>query len=340
MTEIAETKPKRAKRATLKAIENMGKLPEVPSSDNPREELRRLVLQHKAITKAAVSIDNMARHKKNRETGEEITCRLPEDIMMDLQETAKRQRGKAAKLESAMLRQLRQVPIYNLFLKDVFGVGPIVASYLVSDIDIHRATKPSSLRMFCGLAVQDGRLVRRVKGQKSTYSSEMRTRLYQAFGAMWKNAAKRSKQFPNGCSCKYLQIWENYKTRQLASGRVVDGRIQRIVNGELGTAKNDSVSAKGFVHSTGWHKAADVFLCDLYTIWRALEGLPVWPTYVAWITGYAHGGKPTMNEPVAMTVEQAIAEVGNVKAFARAVPVADSEITNDEEDESEVVAAE
>lgn len=303
---------------TLNKIEKtLTKRPHVPSSDNPREELRRLVLQHKAITKASVSIDNMSRDKTNRDTGEAIKCRLPEDVMVDLQETAKRQRDRGSKLESAMLRELKKIPIYQVFLKEVFGVGPIVAAYLVAEIDIRLATKPSSLRRFCGMSVVNGRLERRTKGEKNHFNGEMRTRLYQAFAAMWKNSAPHLDKETGaikraGQTCKYLEIWHNYKTRQLASGRVVDGKIQRIVNGELGTGKGDVVSAKGFVHSTGWHKACDVFLCDLYVVWRALEGLPVWPTYVEWITGYAHGGIPKLNEPEMLSVDEALERVGLV----------------------------
>lgn len=304
--------------STLKSVEKtLTKRPYVPASDDPREELKTLVLQHKAITKAAVAIDNMSSDKKKMETGEVIKCPLPEDVMVDLQETAKRQRDRAGKLESAMLRELKKIPIYQLFLSKVFGIGPIVAAYLVSEIDIHEATKPSSLRRFCGMAVVNGRLERPTRGVKNHFNREMRTRLYQAFSAMWKNAAKTSAARPNGSTCKYLEIWNNYKIRQLASGRVVDGKIQRIVNGEPASGNGAIVSAKGFVHSTGWHKACDVFLGDLYIVWRALEGLPVWPGYVEWITGYGHGGIPRFNEPEMLTVEQALARVGVVGPLRR-----------------------
>jgi len=304
----------------------------VPSTDDPREELRRLVLEHKAITKAAVAIDNMARDKQPHDTEgmhpdnikrlvDHLKCRLPEDVAVDLRETAKRQREKAAQLESAMKKELKKIPIYEVFLQHVpYLRGPVVSAYLIAEIDIHKATKPSSLRMFCGMAVVDGRIVRRQKGQKNPYNAEMRVRLFQAFGAMWQGSAKKTRAFPDGSSNKYLEIWTNYKTRAVSNGRIVDGKIQRIVNGELGDGKNDTVSAKGFVHSTGWHKACDVFLCDLYTVWRALEGLPVWPTYVEWITGYAHGGIPKVNEPEMLTLDDALSRVGDVAP--RPLPVA------------------
>lgn len=310
--------------------------------------MRRLVLQHKAITKAAVAIDNMARDKKIRETGEVMKCRLPEDVMVDLQDTAKRQRDRAAKLETAMLRELRKIPIYKVFLRDVFGVGPIVAAYLVAEIDIQRSEKLSQLRRFCGLAVINGRLERRAKGQKNKFNAEMRMRLYQMFSAMWKNAAKESTERPSGSTSKYLDVWTNYKHRMQHSGRydavrnvlrewdpeldAIDAEESECderaavrdesTQAERAAGKNEPSAverkgAKAVIHATGWHKAADVFLADLYTVWRALEGLPVWPTYVEWITGYAHGGKPAMNAPTMMSVDEALAKVGDVGAQPR-----------------------
>src|SRR6185312_12045486 len=195
---------------------------------------------------------------------------LPEDVQAAFKELSKNVAKKKAKtLESAMLSELKKIPVYKLFLSKVYGLGPVVSAYLISEIDIHRAVKPSALRRFCGLAVINGRLERRTKGTKSAYSSEMRVRLYQAFGSMWKNAAKLKK------TTKYLDIWINAKHRKMQLA--VDGKINNGVR---------EVSAKGYAHSYGWHKAADILIEDLYTVWRAIEGLEVWPSYYAAKLGY------------------------------------------------------
>jgi len=269
----------------------------VASSTDPREELRRIVRQHKALVKASVAITHMSSDRKNRETGEVIVCRLPEDVQIAFQSLAQDvAKKKAEALESAMKQELKRIPIYNHFLKNVFGVGPVVAAYLVSEIDIHRAVKSSALRRFCGLAVINGRLERRAKGVKSAYSSELRTRIFQAFDSMWKNRTKGQ-----GRMTKYLEIWVNAKHRKLQMA--TDGKINNGVR---------DVSAKGYSHSYGWHKAADIFLEDLYTIWRALEGLDVWPSYYAAKLGYEHGGKISVNAPKKLTVEEALELVGDV----------------------------
>lgn len=330
----------------LKKLER--RVPLVPSSANPREELWRLVLQHKAITKAAVAIDNMSRDKKNRETGEVLKCRLPEDVMVDLQETAKRNTKRAVQLKAAMLRELRKIPIYREWLRHVFGIGDagsVIAAYLVAEIEIARCVKPSGLRRFCGMAVVDGRLERPVKGQKNAYSKEMRTRLFQMFTTLWKARMVKSKDRPNGTTSKYLEIWENYMHGAWQTGRITDLGVDKTNKpiGKIITATGNVVSARGFVFSTGWHKAADIFLNDLYTVWRSLEGLPVWPTYSEWVTGFKHGGQPMyqlprgLNEPRMMSVEEAIFEVGFVGPKPRGSEPAndDLECPEDPDEDSE-----
>src|SRR6185312_15610752 len=89
----------------------------VSSSENPREELRKLVQQHRALTKTSVAIMNMASDRKNHKTGEMIKCRLPEDVQAAFKELSKNVAKKKAKtLESAMLSELKKIPVYKLFL--------------------------------------------------------------------------------------------------------------------------------------------------------------------------------------------------------------------------------
>lgn len=279
-----------------------------PANDDPREELRRLVKRHKALTRAAVALDHMSSDRVNHATGETIPCLLPEDDRIDLKAAAKRRRESAAKLESLMKRELKKIPIWNLFLSKIWGMGPVIGSYIIAEVSIKQdplnperpwAEKPSQLRRFMGFAVIDGALERRKAGQKNAYSSEMRTRVFQFFAALWKNGAQHN------VSTKYLRIWTDYKHRMDHSERVDGGKI---VNGA-----GRKVSAKGFVHSTGWHKAADVFIYDLYTVWRALEGLPVWPTYREAKLGVEHLGAPIEQQgPRMLTVEEALREIGEV----------------------------
>lgn len=280
----------------------------VPSTDDPRAELRKLVREHKALVKSGVAITNMTKDKVARQDfldaqgnvlrkkGDAMPCLLPDDVQVQYQTMVKEVTQRASdRLESAMSRELKKIPVYNLFLKNVYGVGAVVAAYLVAEIDIHRAVKPSALRRFCGFAIINGRMERPQPGQKNSYSKEMRTRIYQAFSAMWKNGVGRGK------TSKYLKVWTDAKHRKMSMA--VAGKIE---------SSGKQCSAAGFAHSYGWHKAADVLLEDLYIVWRALEGLPVWPSYYAAKLGYEHGGKISVNAPKMLTVEEALALVGDV----------------------------
>jgi hypothetical protein len=325
----------------------------VPSSDDPRTELQKLVRQHRGWTRKSVSILQMASDRKNHVTGDVIKCDLPDDRRADFKAVHDALKKDASKLESAMLRELRKLPIYTEFLSKVFGFGPVVSAYLVAEIDVKRSEKISNLRRYCGLAVIDGRLERPRAGQKNAYNKEIRTRLYQAFGSMWKNAAKKTESAPHGVSTKYLEVWKNYKLRMQHSERYDAVKNTLIEVSESGCADAREIErsslkyrkgAKMVIHSTGWHKSADVFIEDLYTVWRAIEGLPCWPSYYAAKLGYAHGGKISVNAPKLMTLSEALATVGNPGAVPLPAPDAfagdeiDIEETDDV-DELDVAAA-
>lgn len=351
----------------LRRLAKLAERPYVPSSDDPYTELRQIVKQHKAIVKAAIAIENMASDRVFHETGEVMKCRLPEDVALDLLDTAKRQKLKAGKLETAMRRELKKLPIYNEFLAQVFPYGVVVPAYLASEVDIRKAVKPSNLRRFCGLGIDPvtRRLERPKAGEKNHYSKEMRTRIYQAMTAMWKNS------FPGGVQSKtnkYLEAWVNYVSRPVlsdngtvaaeraevadvasrfkrATGSNVTNRFDR-ATGSIGTMAGERAQIRDEAESrkravppdeaakedranthdepsgderrrskkTGWVKAADLFLYDLYVMWRTLEGLPAWPTYLDGVVrGVAHKtGEPVVNAPRYLTMEEAREIVGDV----------------------------
>jgi hypothetical protein len=286
----------------------------VPTNDDPREELKRLVRLHNTHTRNSVALHHMGSDRKNLETGEVIPCRLPIDGVggqLELIEMSENQKKAATKLEHAIEVELRKLPVYQLFLKHVYGVGPVVAGYLCAYIDIHRSAKPSQLQRYCGVAVIDGRFERRSSGPKydpsgklspdagGTFNQEIRTRLFQAFSSMWRTKGDGSS--------KYLDRWRDVKARSLVDERVKDGRIK---------VGESDLSINGHAHSKGWHAAAQLLVYDLYLAWRAIEGLPSWTTWYEWARGYEHGtaaaALPRENVPRMLTVEQALDIVGNV----------------------------
>jgi hypothetical protein len=276
--------------------------PPEPSSSDPTAELRRLTKQHRAWTMKKIAMVAMVSDRENRETGATIPCDVPQPVVNEVLIAAKTLSEHLTVLERAMTRELRQIPIYDVWLQHVWCAGPIVASYLLGEIDIHKAVKSSALRRFCGLAVIDGRLERRTRGQKNAYNAGLRTKLFLMFASMWKNAAK------GPVTTKYLDVWRDYKARMQNSERL--NAAANTLDGQKG--------AKAKIHAAGWHKAADLFVEDLYIVWRSLEGLPVWPSYYASKLGYEHLGKIAVQGPKLLTVDEAIAAVG----FVGATPVA------------------
>lgn len=280
---------------------------DIEAHEDPMVELRQLMRQHKNLVKKSVAVEAMVRDRifKN---GDVMTCDIPDDRKNDFRSLSDVLKDDAKKLESKIEKVLRDIPIYKCFLSKVFGCGTIVAAYLIADIDIRKANKVSNLRRFCGLAVIDGRLERRTPGRKSGYNGELRMRLYQMFSSLWKNAAKRTPETPNGATSKYLEIWRDYKNRMQNSSRYDATKNTLIEHAGEGVRKG----AKSVIHATGWHKAADVFIEDLYIAWRSLEGLPVWPSYNAAKLGYSHGGKVCVNEPRLLTIDEALSTIGDV----------------------------
>lgn len=285
---------------SLKKIERkLKKKPYVPANDDPRAELRRLVQEHVALTRRAASIESMARPKVRRQDleneageviakkGDEIPCRLPVDAQDELHAVVKSLRVRAGKLEGAMTKELRKVPLYSEFLDHVRGCGPVTAAYLVSMVDFEKCTKPSALHRFCGLAVFDGKSERPTKGHKLGYCAELKTRLYQMFAI----GIRQNKRHGES---KYLTIWEQKKHALLTT---------------RGPGQPDNKS-KGWCDDTARRKATGVFVEDLYIVGRTLAGLPVWPSWYAKAMGYEHGGKVAVLQPKTLTLAEALELVG------------------------------
>jgi hypothetical protein len=301
--------------STLRSIEKkLKKTPYVPSSDNPREELRRLVREHNALTKHAVAVNSMCADRTLKNNGKPIVLKspVPLDARILYKSFTDGTKREAKKLERSMLRELRKMPVYTSFLRHVFGCGPVVSAYLLAYVDFTRCLKPSHLRRFCGMAVIDGRLERRsgqpkTQGGTGTFCAELRTRLFQFAASMAKNSAAKPKSGIGPRTSKYIEIWRNDIHSLLTSPRLVAGKIVPIRPGDA-----TAVSAPGFARSRGWHKAIDVFLEDLYMVGRSIAGLEIWPAWYAAQRGHVHGGKVCVDAPELLTLEQVLEQVGHV----------------------------
>lgn len=332
----------------------------IPAFEDPRIELRQLVKMHSKYTRDGTRVMAMQAHKKNRATGKVIKSMLPQEARVEYElfvdEVIK---PKILKLKEQMQFTLEGFPIYKLWLEKVFGVGVVSSGYLCALVNTNDywfgvtdakgprimsvdhakelkasrifasslehaqalsaarglrvasdqyALKSSAVRRFCGLSVVNGKAERRTSGVKSAYSQEMKTALYLMFVAMCKNlnrgikAAKEGKptNTPFGSTSKYYQIYVNNKKRALAAG-----------------------NKKGFADSYGRRKSLDVFVEDFYIISRAIDGLPVWPSYYSAKLGFAHNGKIEIGAPKLLSVEDALNLIGYVGSTVLKAPIGD-----------------
>lgn len=167
-------------------------------------------------------------------------------------------------------KQLEEFPIYTEFLKDVRGCGPALSAIIISYFDIHKAHYPSNMLAYCGIDVApDGRgrgrfaehLVEREYVDKNgkdktrmsiTFDPFLKTKMVGVLGTSFLRSAS-----------PYRQAYDGYKNR------IASRPIQ---------ATEDKLSDL-HIHRMAVRYMIKIFIIDLYKKWRALEGLPVAPSY-------------------------------------------------------------
>ena len=272
-------------------------------------ELRRLVHVHRTLLRDATAVDNMSSDRvwkkkdaDGNETKETVPCRLPEHNRVDMQATAQSLRDEARSFEKAMLVQLKKSPIYIEFLSKVKGVGVVTSAYLVAMVRIDRAVKVSALIRYCGFGTctvvgskQFGKSERRDGAPKyapdgtltdgtGTFNDELKASLVVCFKMMRQSCAKTREEH------RYLKRWDDAKRTALTMPNERLGRVMR----------------PGEADDKGRRKATDLFLWDLYVMWRTIEGLPVWPDKYSSMRGFMHGGAGCENVPKLLSLDEAM----------------------------------
>ena len=172
---------------------------------------------------------------------------------------------------------LKEYPVYTEFLEGVRGVGPAMAGVILSEIDISKARHPSSLWKYAGLdCAADGKgrsrkaqhleVVTYVNkdGEEAqrngiTFNPWLKTKLVGVLGSSFVKAGGPYREIYDGCKHRL----ENHAVYATVS--------------------------KGHRHNMAVRYMVKMFLVDLYTVWRELEGLPVSLPYQEAKLGYRHG---------------------------------------------------
>ena len=246
-------------------------------SEEELEEAEKTILatlraSYKKITDGVTTLPRQSTFK-----GDEVISSYTELVLVDQYLSLEQQEDKQF---SRLKNVLKDFPIYNEFLENIYGVGPAMAGVIVSEINIHAAQYPSSLWKYAGLDVvaADGKGRSRKKEhlEESEYinkDGETATKMGITFNPFLKTklvgvlGSSFIKQSP--AKCPYRKIYDDYKHR-------------------LENMPAHADKSKGHRHNMAVRYAVKRFLADLYAVWRKLEGLPVATEYSEGKLGIVH----------------------------------------------------
>lgn len=187
--------------------------------------------------------------------------------------------------ERAILSELSKHDLWTHYLKDVRGVGPLMAGVIISEIDIHKCNSISALWKYCGLDVvvtmdeqteqpiEEGRSRKKHHLQNKSYTNRdgdvaetvgitfnpfLKTKLVGVLGSVFMKLGGDYKEIYNG----YKHRLENYPKH--------------------------AEKTKLHRHNMAVRYMIKEFLADLWTEWRKLEGLEVRSRYAEEKLGIVH----------------------------------------------------
>lgn len=188
-------------------------------------------------------------------------------------------------VEATMEAHLIGNKVWERWLKQVKGVGPVTGAALLSQIDFRIAKTPSGLWRYCGMDVREGRAPRRRRGEKGGYNSFMKMLCWRIAGQMLKSASpyrrlydeareyynRRAADQPRGCAFpdQEADCHANMKADH-ATACDWDGCPRE---------KHNSVACDLHMHMASLRRMVKVFLAHLWQIGREVEGLPTRTPY-------------------------------------------------------------
>lgn len=238
-------------------------------------------------------------------------------------------------------KALKGIPVYDLFLEQVKGVGPAMAGVLLSEFDVHRAPRVSSFWAYAGLDVvtrwvlydgdpdvfheacplqkiEQGQLLPDEDGRLTILQVIMdgKSGLYRleengGRSRRREHLVERDYTDKEGKPAKRMGITFNpfLKTKLyvLATSFVKqrDG-YREIYDGykhRLENSPHHVEKSKGHRHNMAMRYMVKMFLKDFWEQWRQLEGLPTPGPYSEDKLGLVHGADAVTYEPTTKTTK-------------------------------------
>ena len=199
-------------------------------------------------------------------------------------------------MERSVWQQVKNEPIVKGWLIKVKGIGPRLSGLLVANIgDIGRFDTVSKLWAYCGLHVdKDGLAVKRVKGIKSNWNTELKITAWKIANSFVRVAG----------GSPYRVLYEQYKARILGREIRAGNIIWQTVNDKLIVAhvpegvEEPEKPPKlpqwtlGRIDNMSKRYIAKRMLSHLWQVWREMKGLPTRPTYAVEYQQHTHTDDP------------------------------------------------
>lgn len=179
-------------------------------------------------------------------------------------------------MEKVIATCVKQHPLWEVFLKDVKGCGPLMSAVILTEFDIRKANRISKFWKYAGLDVAaDGR-------GRGRHKDHLVDQSYT--DADGKEQTKKGITFNPFLKTKMVGVLGSCFLRTKGVYReVYDGYKNRIEN-----HPNHQEKSKGHRHNMAMRYMVKMFLQDLWLAWRELEGLEITRPYNEAVLGHKH----------------------------------------------------
>jgi len=161
---------------------------------------------------------------------------------------------------------VEKTDIWEHFLKDIKGIGPILAAGIIRYFDPTKTKHASSFWKFAGLHVENGKSPRREKGTKTGFNPRARTLCWVIADTFIKTKSP------------YSEIYRKEVERQLKK-EYPKGYLHKLYPKIY--KESDTKLKEPHARARARRYMVKMFLKDLWIKWRELLGLPVDEPYSA-----------------------------------------------------------
>lgn len=180
-------------------------------------------------------------------------------------------------LGKSITKMVQTFPIWDAFLKDVKGCGPVMSAVIISEFDPHKARHVSSFWRYAGLDVADDG---KGRSRKAEHLHEI-----EYIDKEGKTQTKKGITFNPFLKTKLIGVLGSSFLRVNSPYRLVyDGYKHRL---ECHSVYKET--SLGHRHNMAIRYMIKIFLKDLWLAWREVEGLPITPDYAEAKLGMKHG---------------------------------------------------